>query len=184
VTVVATSDEYEMELKETAMQLSLEEFESLLRSVAPPGARRPSDKRKHTRIEVEARVTIVPLETSDPRPVCMAVTDVSRMGVALAHETAFPIGQQLIVCLTTSDPSRTSPIVSIVRRVNPHQRLGFEMGCEFLCTDRKPVATESILKGLEDFQFEQMSADAAEAGIDPPRRNGVFRRAVSFLRGK
>jgi PilZ domain len=170
--------------REIAMQLSLEDYQSLLQSIRPLGARRPSDKRKHFRIDTDARVTIVPLELGQrPRPFSIAVTDVSRMGVRLARDVPLKIGQQFILCLTMDDPARTRPVVCIVRRVDPHPRLGFVMGCEFTDSGRTPVRTDAIVDGLENFQAELFEADAVELGLEPRRRRGGVMKKLAGLFG-
>jgi hypothetical protein len=168
------------------MQLSLEDYQSLLQSIRPMGARRQSDKRKHLRIGTDARVTIVPLEIGErPRPFSIQITDVSRMGVQLARDVPLKVGQQFILCLTMEDPARTRPVLSIVRRVDPHPRLKFVMGCEFTDGSRAPIRTNAIVEGLEDFQAELFEADAVEMGFEPRRRKrGVIKKLAGLFGAK
>jgi hypothetical protein len=167
------------------MQLTLEDYQALLYSLRPMGARQHSDKRKHLRFDTEAQVTIVPLETGQtPQPCSITVTDVSRMGIRLARRTPMTVGQTFLLCLTTNDTSRTRPIVCIVRRVSRHARHGYVMGCEFTNANRSEVPTEDVMEGLEEFQQNRFDADAVELGMEPPRRRkkSVMKRLASLLR--
>jgi hypothetical protein len=168
------------------MQLSLEDYQSLLLSLRPLGTRQHSDKRKHLRFDTEAKVTIVLMEPGKkPQPCSVTVTDVSRMGIRLARKAPMPIGQQFILCLTANNVSHTRPVVCIVRRTAPHPRVGFQMGCEFTDPGRLNVPTDQILQGLEEYQQRLFDADAVEMGFEPPKRKrSVVKRLASLLQGK
>src|SRR5262245_50440182 len=103
------------QLQGDRMQLSLEEYQSLLESLRPLGMRRPSEKPKHLRIGTTSRVTMVPLDAGEAlRPFSVALSDVSRKGLCLVRDVPFKVGQQFILCLTRYDSARTRPVVCVV----------------------------------------------------------------------
>jgi hypothetical protein len=149
------------------MQLSADDYRSMVESLRPFGMRRRSDKRLHLRIGADADVTIIPLFASGalpdglPQPVSVHVVEVSRNGLAIQHICPFDVGQQFILCLSLPDCRMTRSVMCVVRRVGSINGSGrFHMGCELIGHIQPEVPTDEILPGLQRFQIEQFALDA------------------------
>jgi hypothetical protein len=141
------------------MQLSTEDFRSLVDSVRTLGGR-IGDKRRHVRQGADGNVTIIPLNTGrDPIAMQVGVRDVSRRGIGIRYPKPIPVGQEFILCLTQDHGDYTRTVVCVVRRVKPLSTGKFEMGCEFASEVQPPVASDKVLKGLKKFQKKLFEAD-------------------------
>jgi hypothetical protein len=145
------------------MQLSEEQFQSLIECMRPLGNRRPGEKRLHVRVGADLQVTIVPLDRSGP-PVALQVDvrDVSRRGVSIRHSRPIKAGRQFILCLSVEDGQKTCTVICAVRRVRPLPTGKFEMGCEFTSEIQPPVPTDQIIEGLKKVQVKLLAADLDE----------------------
>src|SRR5262245_38224476 len=140
--------------REMGMQLSTEDFRSLVESVRTMGGRRSGDKRQHARSGADAKVTIVPLTNGAPRMAMqVAVRDVSRRGIGIRISKPMELGQEFILCLSLEGGEHTRTVICVVRRVKPLSTGKFEMGCEFTSEIQQPVPSDQILRGLKKFQM-------------------------------
>ena len=82
-----------------SFEISSEAFESIIRSLrSEPNTGRGSDKRKHPRVGVSGRVTIIPCSPNSNRTAMVAmVRDLSTAGIGLAHSHRLVAGEQIIV---------------------------------------------------------------------------------------
>jgi hypothetical protein len=149
----------------------------------PFGTRRPSDKRKHVRVDATAEVTIIPLIAGQPpRPFSVAVSDVSRQGIGIVYPRTMELGQQFILCLSfNEDVAKTRAVLCVVRRIEKDEDGQFRMGCEFTDSNRAIVPTDQVLRGLEKFQTKLFDADTAQLyGTAAPTKRwsitSLFRR--------
>jgi hypothetical protein len=141
------------------MQLSAEEFHSMLLAAGPLGARRSGEKRLHIRVGADAQVTILPLNASPLFPLQVHVHDISRRGIQIRHTQAMELGDQFILCLAMDGGRKTQTVVCVVRRVVARPKGQFEMGCEFDGDIQPAVPCDRVLKGLKKFQVELFELD-------------------------
>jgi hypothetical protein len=148
------------------MQLSADDYRSMVESLRPSDRRQMSDKRLHLRIGADADVTIVPLIASGgspnglPQPISVHVVEVSRNGLAIQHVCPFDVGQQFILCLSRPDCRMTCSVMCVVRRVGTINGSGrFRIGCELIGHVHPEVPTDEILPGLQRFQTERFALD-------------------------
>jgi hypothetical protein len=171
------------------MQLSAEEYECLIQSLRtyPTFG---DERRRSPRTGAKAEVTIVPLcGNGTPRPVSVAVCDVSRLGIGIQHTEAIDLGRQFLLCLSfSSNVATTRMIVCIVRRLSQTPEGKFQMGCEFADTMHPELPTDEIAPGLEKHQarlFEKDVQQLEEAELKQASK--PFRgpwRIASFFRRK
>jgi hypothetical protein len=141
------------------MQLSTEDFRSLVDSVRSLGGR-VGDKRRHARQGADANVTILPLNAGGtPMAMQVGVRDVSRHGIGIRYPKSIPVGQEFILCLSQEGGEYTRTVVCVVRRIKPLSSGKFEMGCEFASEVQPPMPSDKVLKGLKKFQMKMFAAD-------------------------
>lgn len=141
------------------MQLSAEEFHSLLLSVGPLGARRTGEKRLFIRVNADSMVTIIPLGPGQPSPQQVHVIDISRRGVCIQRDQVMDPGCQFILCLSLDGGKKTQTVLTVVHRAQELPRGGHEMGCEFIGSIQSAVPSDHVLKGLKKFQTALFTAD-------------------------
>jgi hypothetical protein len=145
----------------SSMPLTIEEFETLFQYFAPPGKRDHSDKRVHWRVQTNVRATIIPLASGKPlEPLIVRVIDASRRGVRFVHTCKLSLGDQFLLCLVSANFKHTRAILCAVRRCESGAPGSFKIGCEFLDSGEPVMPTDSVMRGLKQFQKQ---ADAAEA---------------------
>jgi len=172
------------------MQLSVEVYESLMHSLRSYPAV-GSERRRHPRTQADCRaeVTIIPLAgNAAPKPISVAVEDVSRLGIGIIHGESIELGRQFLLCLShCSDVAATTRmIICIVRRIEQTPDRQFRMGCEFTGTMHPDLPTDEIAPGLEKHQSSLFEKDAQEATAPyiPPKPLRLPQRIASLFRRK
>jgi hypothetical protein len=148
------------------MQLSAEEYESLIQSIKPYQKSCAGERRQHARVGTGgSQVTIIPLSgNATPKPISVGVCDISQEGVGIVHNETMEVGRQFLLCLSYgSDVGTTRMIVCIVRRVEQTPEGEFRIGCEFSGMMHPEVATDEIAPGLKRRQAKLFAQDASDA---------------------
>src|SRR5690242_943633 len=116
------------------MKLSAEQFAELASSFGALDPAQKHERRRATRLELHARVTITPVVAGKRgEPLQVAICDFSARGISFLHEKAVNAGQQFITQL----PRKSGGIVHFLCTVmhsKPVSDKVFRVGAEFTCT--------------------------------------------------
>jgi hypothetical protein len=143
------------------MQLSVEDYKSLVDWVQPEHKRADNERRCNPRVNIRASVTVILLSDEESRPIQVIVVDVSRTGLGFRTKIHHKIGDQFLLCMTRSSGNKTRAIICEVKRVSPLPNGEFQVGCSYIENMHVELPPDEIFDGLSS--FEKQFIDDAEA---------------------
>lgn len=123
------------------MKLSAEQYADLLSSFEECDTRR-FDNRKAARVELKARIKIIPMIDGEPRePVHVMTCDFSARGISFIHGSEMRPGQQFITELPRKSGG-TAELLCVVKRCKELGSDSFRIAAEFDCAVSSSTRTD------------------------------------------
>ena len=123
------------------MALTTQHFSDILQFLrVRENAQRAAEQRRSTRMDVKARIIVIPVDNSAPgQQVSMLTRDVSLDGIGLLSAVPLKKGQQFIALLPRND-NETVFVMSEVLHITVVADGLFSLGCRFLQTLSRQAA--------------------------------------------
>ena len=135
------------------MQLAAPLFEQIVAALhAPEGGSTPHadkaspERRRETRVGVDARVTLIPLTGNDtlaPGPLAVPLRDLSPGGIRFLHYSPVSLDEQFVALLPHAAGDDSVAVLCQVAYYQPLAERLFAVGARFVRVLRQPAAERS-----------------------------------------
>jgi c-di-GMP-binding flagellar brake protein YcgR len=144
------------------MRLSAEQFAELAASFDARQPVRTHERRRAARLELHARLTIVPISDEQPQdPVKVAVCDFSARGIAILYHAQMVCGQQFVAHMPRKDGVGCVSLLCTVRHCHSSGPDYYRVGAEFTCvlptgqlSHADPLETAQQMKRIRESMLE------------------------------
>jgi len=131
------------------MRLSAEQFAELAASFDAARPARTHERRRAARLELQARLTIVPIADEQPQdPVKVTVCDFSARGIAILYHAQMVPGQQFVTQMPRKHGMGFVSLLCTVKHCRSSGPDYYRIGAEFTCV--LPSGQLSNADPLED----------------------------------